>query len=438
MKKLLIALTMILSVQMGAQTKEAAEALKEVAKAQADAQHPKKSTNPATWLKLSDAFAAVYDAPVKSIWAGANQTEVKLVLKDQRILNTEERTVNNETFSVDSYYDKDLYYSKDGALAAWVITKPYMKVDLLKESFDALKKAEELAKGTKNKDISERLLALKTRYVTEGMNSYTLGDFKNASANFEQAVIVSVDPIVASPDTTIIYYTGLTANMTPDPERAIKFFNMALDNKFDSKGDLYSNLAEAYKATKNVEKAKEVLGQGFTKYPTNQSILVSLINIYLETNDDPNKVLALIKKAQENEPTNASLHYAEGNVWKNLNNIDKAVECYQNSVKVDPNYVFGSFAVGTTYYDKAVEIQGKAADEMDDKKYEEMLKQLEQYLDMSIAPFEKCFELTQDKEIKAVCAEYLKNIYFRFREKGENYKAGYDKFNAYYESTKQQ
>ena len=102
------------------------------------------------------------------------------------------------------------------------------------------------------------------------------------------------------------------------------------------------------------------------------------------------------------------------------------------------HYVFGSFAVGTTYYDKAVEIQGKAADEMDDKKYEEMLKQLEQYLEMSIAPFEKCFELTQDKEIKAVCAEYLKNIYFRFREKGENYKAGYDKFNAYYESTKQQ
>jgi len=351
MKKLLIALTMILSIQMGAQTKEAAEALKDVAKAQADAQHPKKSTNPATWLKLSDAFAAVYDAPVKSIWAGATQNEVKLVLKDQRILNTEERTVNNETFSVDSYYDKDLYYSKDGALAAWVITKPYMKVDLLKESFDALRKAGELANGSKNKDISERLLALKTRYVTEGMNSYTLGDFKNASTNFEQAVVVSMDPIIASPDTTIMYYTGLTANMTPDPERAIKFFNMTLDNKFDSKGDLYSNLAEAYKAVKNVDKAKEVLGQGFTKYPTNQSILVSLINIYLETNDDPNKVLALIKKAQENEPTNASLHYAEGNVWKNLKNIDKAVECYENSVKVDPNYVFGSFAVGTTYYD---------------------------------------------------------------------------------------
>ncbi len=55
------------------------------------------------------------------------------------------------------------------------------------------------------------------------MNS-ALCSFKNASLNFEQAVIVSLDPIVASPDTTIIYYTGLTANMTPDPERAIKFF----------------------------------------------------------------------------------------------------------------------------------------------------------------------------------------------------------------------
>ena len=89
------------------------------------------------------------------------------------------------------------------------------------------------------------------------------------------------------------------------------------------------------------------------------------------------------------------------------------------------------------YYDKAVEIQTKASDEMDDKKYEEMVKQLEGYLEAAIIPFEKCYEVSTDKEIKAVVAEYLKNIFFRFREKGDSFKAGYEKYNAIYDASKQ-
>jgi tetratricopeptide (TPR) repeat protein len=118
--------------------------------------------------------------------------------------------------------------------------------------------------------------------------------------------------------------------------------------------------------------------------------------------------------------------------------MEKAIECYKKSVETDPNYVFGSFAIGSTYYDKAVEIQSKASEEVDDKKYEAMVKQLEIYLETAIAPFEKCYEVSTDKEIKAVVAEYLKNIYFRFREKGDTFKAGFEKFNAIYESSKQQ
>jgi tetratricopeptide (TPR) repeat protein len=117
--------------------------------------------------------------------------------------------------------------------------------------------------------------------------------------------------------------------------------------------------------------------------------------------------------------------------------MEKAIDCYKKSVEVDPTYVFGSFAVGTTYYDTAVDIQTKAADEMDDKKYEAMLKQLEEYLESAIEPFEKAYAVAQDSDVKAIVAEYLKNIYFRFREKGESYKAGYEKYNAIFEANKQ-
>jgi tetratricopeptide (TPR) repeat protein len=437
MKKLLLALTLILSISLGAQNKDAEKAIKDLEKAQNDSNNPKKATNPSTWLKMSDAYSAIYDAPIKSVWLGASQLELKVILKDQRIVSSETRTVNGVNYNVDSYADKDLFYGPDGTLAAWVVTKPYMEGDLLKKSMETLDKALETAKGSKNKDITDRLLQLKVRHYNEGMNSYTLGDNKSASNHFESAAAISVNPLVNNADTIMMYYAGLTANMYGDANRAINFFEMALKNNFDSNGDLYSNLSEAYKKVENPDKAKETLLAGFTKYPLNQSILVSLINLYLETNDDPNKVLDLIRKAQENEPTNASLHYAEGNVWKKLNNMEKAIDCYKKSVEVDPTYVFGSFAVGTTYYDTAVDIQTKAADEMDDKKYEAMLKQLEEYLESAIEPFEKAYAVAQDSDVKAIVAEYLKNIYFRFREKGESYKAGYEKYNAIFEANKQ-
>lgn len=434
MKKLLLALTLILSISLGAQNKDAEKAIKDLEKAQKDADNPKKATNPTTWIKMSDAYASIYDAPVKTIWLGASQLEIKVILKDQRILSSTTKNVNGENYNIDSYADKDLYYGPDGSLAAWVVTKPYMEGDLLKKTMESIEKIAETANGSKNKDIVDRLNQMKTRYYNEGMNSYTLGDFKSASQNFEQTVLISVNPLIGNPDTTMMYYTGLTANMYGDAQRAIKFYEMALSNKFDSNGDLYSNLSEAYKKIENMDKAKEILLAGFTKYPLNQSILVSLINLYLETNDDPNKVLDLIRKAQENEPSNASLYYAEGNVWKKLNNIEKAIACYNKSVEVDPNYVFGAFAVGTTYYDTAVDIQTKAADEMDDKKYEEMVKQLENYLELAIEPFEKAYSIAQDEDVKAIVVEYLKNIYFRFREKSDAFKAGYEKYNAIFEA----
>ncbi|MDD2425309.1 MAG: tetratricopeptide repeat protein, partial [Bacteroidales bacterium] len=273
-------------------------------------------------------------------------------------------------------------------------------------------------------------------YQNEAMSAYTLGNYKKASGYFEAAAAIGTNKLINQVDTVLTYYAGLTATMAKEPARAIKFFNMALESGYDAKGDAFSYLAESYKAENDMEKAKGILENGFSKYPTNQSILVSLINAYLESNDDPNKILDLIKKAQENEPANASLYYAEGNVWKNLKEMEKALACYQKSIETDPNYYYGSFAIGAAYYDRAVDIQTKATEEMDDAKYEALVKQLEENLEAAIVPFESCFSICPDQEIKMVVAEYLKNIYFRFREKSEEYKANYEKFNSFLESSK--
>ncbi|MEN6619623.1 MAG: tetratricopeptide repeat protein [Rikenellaceae bacterium] len=437
MKNLFIALALLFSIQLAAQPKEVTDALKALEKAKKESENVKKTTNPATWLKLSEAYTAVYDAPIKSLWLGASRLELKVLLKDQRIINTETRKILDQDFSVDSYEDKDLFYSQDGTLASWIVTKKYYEGDPLGEAFSALNKAAEVdTKSAKTKEISDQLIALKNRYQNSAMSAYALGDYKMATDNFAASLNVSSHNLVKQVDTVIMYYTGLTANMSKDYDRAVEYFKKAIDNGYDAKGDAYSYLTEAYKGLKDMDKAKEALSAGFEKYPTNQSILVSLINIYLESNDDPNKILDLIKKAQENEPTNASLYYAEGNVWKNLKDVDKAIACYSKSVEIDPNYYFGTFAMGAAYYDRAVEIQVKASEEIDDTKYEILVKQLEENLNAAINPFEACFATSTDDEVKAVVAEYLKNIYFRFREKSETFKAGYEKYNSYLESKK--
>ena len=47
-----------------------------------------------------------------------------------------------------------------------------------------------------------------------------------------------------------------------------------------------------------------------------------------------------------------------------------------------------------------------------------------------IEPFEKAYELSKDEVVKSSIAEYLKNIYYRFRDQDAKYQAGYDKYQA--------
>ncbi len=431
MKKLLIALTLLFSIQLAAQTKDVTDALKAYEKAKSDAAHPKRAENPQTWTKLAAAYAGLYDAPIKQIWLGASRMEVKVLLKDQRIVNTTEEDKGGNMFVVDEYSDKKLYYGQNGELAAWIITNSYVNENLLDGAFEALDKATELdTKNARAKDIFDQMVSLRNRYYNEALSFYALGKYAQASENFEKTFLIGKHKAVNQIDTVFMYYAGLTAFMDKNIDRAITFFNKAIDYGFDSNGDAYSYLAESYKMKNDIEMSKEILNTGFRKYPSAQSILVSLINTYIESDDDPAKILELIVQAQKNEPTNATLYYAEGNVWKNLNDIEKAVECYKKSVEIDPGYYFGYFAIGAAYYDQAVAIQAKAIDELDDAKYEKMLQELENYLELAIDPFEKCFENTTDQDIKDVVAEYLKNIYFRFREKSPEYLEKFEKYNA--------
>ena len=87
MKRILIALAVLLSVQVAdAQTKSPDAAKKAVAAAEAAAENPKKAAKVATWVKLATSYMDAYNAPAGSAWIGASKQELQLLMGGQQPL----------------------------------------------------------------------------------------------------------------------------------------------------------------------------------------------------------------------------------------------------------------------------------------------------------------------------------------------------------------
>lgn len=430
MKRILIALAVLLAVQVAdAQVKTPEAAKKAVESAKAAAENPKKATKVATWTKLADSYLDAYNAPVGNAWVGATKQELALLMGNEKPVSAENVELGGQPLVKESYENKDLYFNSNGQLVMINVTKPVYE-DALAQAVAAYKKAYEVdVKKSKLKDINAGLNSIAEKYLNDGMNSYQLGDLKGASELFGLAAEAAATEPLCKVDTTSIYNAGFTAWMVQDYERAKKFFEKCLDVKYYYEdGEVFAKLADVYKNTGDPKKGMEILESGFVMFPQSQSILIGLINYYLENNENPDRLFELIGMAKKNEPNNASLYYVEGNIHKQLGNNEKAIESYYKCVDINPDYEFGFIGAGILYYELAVKLSEEASNEYDDAKYMALVEQFEKALHDAIDPFEKAFAISKDNSLKVNIAEYLKNIYYRFISKGADYEAGYKKY----------
>ena len=425
MKKILLALAMFAAIQVAdAQVKSAADVKKSVEAAEAATQNVKKAVKTATWLKLGQEYVKAYDAPTGNILPGSNKTELTLMMGSEKPVSSEEVTVNNEKYTKDVYADKNLYFNQNGQLVIIEVTKPVYE-DALERAVKAYQKAYELdEKHAKDKDVAAAFDYISQKYVSEAFNKYTFGDVATASELFEKAADVEALAPLSKIDTSVIYNAGFTAMAAKDNERAFKFFKRCYDlGYYYEGGEVFARLAEV-----DTLNTKSYLEEGFSKFPQSQSILIGLINYYLKNNEDPETLFGLLDKAKANEPNNASLFYVEGNIRAQLGQIDKAVVAYEECAKINPEYEYGYIGEGTMFYNRAIELQTKAQEEIDDAKYMALVKEFEESLKSCIAPFEKAFEITKDANIKAGIASYLKNAFYRFREESAENQTKYEKY----------
>lgn len=429
MKRIILALAILLSVQIAADAqKSPAEARKAVESAFEASANPKKAAKVATWLKLAEAYMTAYSAPAGAGWLGAGQQELEIIMGDNKPVATEEVFIQGEPYIKEVRKTVNYYYNANRVLAIIEVTEPVYE-DALENALKAYIEANKLdLKGSKTKDIKAGILNISDKYREEGMNFYQFGDMRSASFRFASAAVAAETAPACAVDSMAIYSAAFTAWMVGENEFAKKYFQKCIDIQYYEDGEVYAKLADVNTKLGDTLAAKTVLEDGFTAFPQNQSILIGLINYYIQTGGNPEQLFVLLDKAKENEPGNASLYYVEGDIHNKLGHKEEAIAAYLKSNEINPEYEFGLIGIGVLYYNEAIEIQEKAATEMDDNKYMALVEEFEKALMNAIDPFEKAYAICKDEGIKVNLAEYLKNIYYRFRDKEQKYMDGYLKY----------
>ena len=435
MKKILIVLALIASVQV-ANAQGTAAAKKALDAAVAASQNEKKAAKVATWTKLAETYLNAYNAPSANVWQGATETELKLSMGSDKPISTENVVLGGTQYVKQVFADKNLYFNANQQLEIIEVTKPVVE-NALDKALDAYKQAYALdTKATKTKDIAAGIKNIVDKYTQEAYNAYSFGNVSKACDYFVQAYNASSTKPCEKIDTNALYNAGFTAWSAKDFSKAKPFFEKCLElGYYAEDGEVYNKIAECINGTDTTAAgkalAKDYLEKGFAKFPQSQGIMIGLINYYIDSGEDTDRLFSLIDDAKKNEPNNASLYYVEGNVRSQLHQYDEAVKAYEKCAEIDPSYEYGYIGEGLMYYNQAADIVEKAQNELDDAKYMALYQQFEVAFKNCIAPFEKAFEITKDESIKSSIAEYLKNVFFRFREEDPKFQAGFDKYNNF-------
>jgi len=429
MKKLLISFLLIFGfnliyAQTGVQI-NFDQLKKKVEKSNADIENPKKNIKEGTWIDRAELMMEVYESQLLNTRTGMSIQEFTLIVgQPKNRVQEEQDGVLVEKFIM----DRAIFYFVNNTLEKWEVLNPVVDkpLDLAAES---LKKAKEIdVKEKKTKSIYDNYIRLRELYISEGSNCYSFKNFDCAYDRFNNVITIGLLPKVNQKDTAMYYFTALSAQQAGKSQIALDLYKKAIELGYTSEGNAFSNIEQCYKAIGDNETGLQYLEQGFTKYPKNQSILLALINYYLNKNEDPSIVITYIDKAIQDDPGNASLFFAKGTIYDKLADFEKAIESYKKAIEVDPKYFDPYYNLGTIFYNKGVKYLEEAnkipAKEIE--KYDGIIVKANEEFKNALPFFEKANEINPNDKSSI---ENIKNIYFRYRNESEEMNKKYLEYN---------
>jgi tetratricopeptide (TPR) repeat protein len=376
---------------------------------------PKKKDLAKTWLERAKLFEEIGDVNTMFLRMSPPMgvTDVKLILKDPKEITKTAVMDGNTVHNIDQYvYDYFTLNVENNIVKSWVETK-FIVPDALDSAVKCYQKAIDLDIENKlTKKIKEGLKSITLIYQKDALNFYTLKNYKDAFHAFKNIMDINDLKQVNYVDTTVTFYTGVIANQAGLRDEALKYYLREKDLNYGKKEPtIYYSISSIYLTKKDSADALAVLQEGFKAYPSNSLILEQLINFYMSSGESQ-LALNYLSTAINSDPSNKSYYFAQGTLYDKLDSFDRGVASYNKVIQIDTNYFDAYFNLGAIYANHAREIQNKAQDEKDNKKYEEEKGIAEGEFAKSIPYFVKAHEIKpKDKQT----LDNLKAIYHRLK-----------------------
>jgi len=301
--------------------------------------------------------------------------------------------------------------------------------DPLTEALKSYKKALELDdKGRFENSVKVKLTLLTNDLTNQAVEAFNNENYARALQSFEQILDVQNIDIIKQDnpeavDTVIIFNAGLAAYNAENYDKAIEYYKEAAKYGYNE-ARTYSLIANAYQLKKDTLGALGALQEGFEKYPEDNTILTSMIQIYLDL-DKTEDAMKYLDMAIQQDPENATFYFAQGTLYEKVENEEKAIEAYEKAIENDETFFNAYYNLGALYYNKGVQqIEvANAIPTSDNEAYETELKKADKWFKDALPYMEKCHEMKPDDNMTM---ESLKNLYYRLKDM-ENYNRMLDK-----------
>ncbi|MBW8332390.1 MAG: tetratricopeptide repeat protein [Prolixibacteraceae bacterium] len=290
--------------------------------------------------------------------------------------------------------------------------------DPLTVAYDSYLKALALDDKDKfSKSIKIKLTLLIGDLTNQAVAAFNEEDYNKALKSFEQIIGIEETPVFkaddpTSVDTVIIFNAGLAAYNAQNYDKAIKYYREAAKYKY-SGARTYQLISSSYMQKQDTVSALDVLKEGLKEYPGNGTILVEVINIYLNSNrvDDALRYLDI---AIEQDPKNASYHFAKGTLYDKLQKPEEATASYLKAIEYKDDYFDAYYNLGAVYYNKGVKQidVANAVPSNQPEKYEVEKEKADIEFKKAIPYMEKAHEVNPTDKFTM---ESLKTLYYRLK-----------------------
>jgi len=253
--------------------------------------------------------------------------------------------------------------------------------------------------------------------TNQAIAAFNEENYEKALKSFEQIMAIEQTPVYKADDpnavdTVIMFNAGLAAYNSQNYDKAIEYYTKAAKYKYNG-AKTYTLISSSYLQKKDTVGALQILQDGLKEYSQESSLLVEIINIYINKNK-VDEAIKYLEMAIAQDPKNPTFHFAQGTMFDRLLKSDEAATCYLKAIELKDDYFDAYYNLGALYYNKGVkqvDIANLIPSNQPDK-YEIEKNKADIEFKKAIPYMEKAHEINPTDKFTL---ESLKTLYYRLK-----------------------